>query len=472
MITDACQLITYPDTLGGNLPALRRVLAGPAGRPFGGVHVLPFFPSSADRGFAPLTYETVDPVFGTWEDVEAIAADFDLCVDFMFNHVSRRSEYFADFLARKDASPYADLFIRYSRFFGPEGPSDEDLAKIYTRKPRPPYVDVTFADGSTDRVWCTFDTDQIDLDLSSQAGRDFAAANLEALCRRGAKIIRLDAFAYAAKKRGTSCFFVEPEVWDLLGFARSVVEPFGVELLPEVHERYTMQLAIADHGYRVYDFALPMLVLQALYDGNGDNLKRWLVHCPSRQFTTLDTHDGIGVVDVRGLMSDEDIDRTRENLYSKGANVKRIYNTPTYNNLDIYQINCSYYSALGERDDSYLLARAIQLFAPGIPQVYYVGLLAGRNDLKLLEETKVGRNINRHAYSEEEIARELERPVVQKLLDLMQLRKDHPAFGADFELLPSGPRTLHIRRRNGDAYLELEADLADHSYEIRGNPPL
>lgn len=53
---------------------------------------------------------------------------------------------------------------------------------------------------------------------------------------------------------------------------------------------------------------------------------------------------------------------------------------------------------------------------PGIPQVYYVGLMAGKNDLKLLEETKVGRNINRHYYTEEEIAEEVKRPVVEKLI--------------------------------------------------------
>jgi len=36
------------------------------------------------------------------------------------------------------------------------------------------------------------------------------------------------------------------------------------------------------------------------------------------------------------------------------------------------------------------------MFAPGIPQVYYVGLLAGENDIALVESTKNGRDINRH----------------------------------------------------------------------------
>ncbi|MGC4432175.1 sucrose phosphorylase, partial [Streptococcus suis] len=79
-------------------------------------------------------------------------------------------------------------------------------------------------------------------------------------------------------------------------------------------------------------------------------------------------------------------------LYQVGANVNRKYSTAEYQNLDIYQINTTYYSALGDNDQQYFLARLIQAFAPGIPQVYYVGFLAGKNDIDLLEETKEGRN--------------------------------------------------------------------------------
>ncbi|HEX3075695.1 MAG TPA: sucrose phosphorylase, partial [Lachnospiraceae bacterium] len=232
----------------------------------------------------------------------------------------------------------------------------------------------------------------------------------------GAAIIRLDAFAYATKKAGTSCFFIEPEVWNLLKECEGVLDEYDVSILPEIHEHYTMQQKIADKDFYVYDFALPMLLINALYYGNSSYIKNWLTICPRKQFTTLDTHDGIGVVDVRDLLPDEEIDRTKEDIFKFGANVKKIYNTAAYNNLDIYQINCTYYSALGDDDMAYLIARAVQFFAPGIPQVYYVGMLAGRNDLKLLEETKVGRNINRHYYSVEEIEDEVQRPVVQKLL--------------------------------------------------------
>ena len=151
---------------------------------------------------------------------------------------------------------------------------------------------------------------------------------------------------------------------ELLEDIEEVVKPYGVDILPEIHEHYTIQQKIADKGFWVYDFALPMLVLHALYTGKGEELVHWLNICPRRQFTTLDTHDGIGVVDVADLMSQEEIDATKEALFTKGANVKKIYNTAAYNNLDIYQINCTYYSALGDQDAAYLLARAIQFSPP------------------------------------------------------------------------------------------------------------
>lgn len=114
------------------------------------------------------------------------------------------------------------------------------------------------------------------------------------------------------------------------------------------------------------------------------------------------------MVDVKDLLTDEETEVTREALYAQGANVK----TEDYNNLDIYKINCTYYSVLGNDGQAYLLARVLQCFAQGIPQIYYVGLLAGENDIELLESTKEGRNINRHYYDLEEIEREVQRPVV------------------------------------------------------------
>jgi sucrose phosphorylase len=440
-----CQLITYPDSMGRNLPELRTALDTHFEGVFGGIHILPFYPSSADRGFAPITYHHVDPAFGDWEEIRTLAADYDLIFDFMLNHISRQSVYFKDFRKHKDSSKYKDSFIRFKQFWPEGSPSEDDLQKIYTRKPKPPFIEITFEDGSSERIWCTFDPEQIDLNLESPTTRNLITEFLQFLGDRGAAMIRLDAFAYATKKPGTNCFFVEPDVWEILEFAQSAAG--DTELLPEIHEHYSIQLKLAKKGYWVYDFALPMLCLQAIYDGDGTNLKSWLSGCPRKQITTLDTHDGIGVVDVHGLMSDEAIERTKNNLFTHGANVKRIYNTPKYNNLDIYQINCTYYSAVGDDDDAYLLARAIQFFTPGIPQVYYVGLLAGRNDIELVERTKTGRDINRHPYTLQEIALEVRRPVVKRLLALMRFRNSYPSFAGEFILHDTPPNELAMEWR-------------------------
>ncbi len=459
-------LITYPDSMGKNLSELNTALQRYFSGAIAGVHLLPFFPSSADRGFCPLRYDAVDPAFGSWADVEALSAAYDTMFDFMINHISCQSEYYQDFLRRKDASAYRDMFIRYHTFWPGGAPNEKQLEAIYKRKPRAPYVTARFADGTEEKVWCTFGDEQIDLNITSDVTRAFIRDTLRHMCEAGAAFIRLDAFAYAAKKVGGSCFFEEPEIWEMLDFARQITAPYGVEILPEMHEHFSIQLKLAERGYWVYDFALPMLLLHSLYTGETAALLHWLNICPRKQFTTLDTHDGIGVVDVRGLLTDEQIEHTRETLFSRGANVKRVYSTEAYHNLDIYQINCTYYSALGDDDDAYLTARAIQIFAPGVPQIYYVGLLAGKNDIELLERTKNGRDINRHSYTLEEIAREVEHPVVKRLLALLRFRSSCPAFSGTFEAEADGS-ILTIRRAGGGSEAMLIADMAQHTFSIR-----
>ena len=452
-VKNEAMLITYSDSLGNNLKDLKHVLEKHLKGVIGGVHILPFFPSSGDRGFAPMDYTKVDPAFGGWEDVQALAKDYYLMFDFMVNHISAQSPYFKDFLEKKDASEWRNLFIRYKDFWKETGgePTEEQVDLIYKRKPRAPYRMAEFADGTSEKVWCTFDEQQVDLDVAHPVAKKFIKDNLTFLCEQGAAIIRLDAFAYANKKIGTNCFFVEPDIWDTLKECTDVLEAHNVTVLPEIHEHYTIQLKIAEHDYYVYDFALPMLVLHTLFSGNVDRLVHWMEICPRKQFTTLDTHDGIGVVDVKDLMTDEECEATREALYAQGANVKKKYSSAEYNNLDIYQINCTYYSALGNNDQAYILARVLQCFAPGIPQIYYVGLLAGENDIELLERTKEGRNINRHYYSLEEIDETVQRPVVQQLFNLLKFRNTCKAFDGEFSVKALGAKEMEIVWDNKEA---------------------
>ena len=458
-------LITYGDSLGRNFLELGEILEKHYQGAVGSVHILPFFPSSADRGFAPMEYDKVDEKFGDFSTLRELGKKYDLMYDFMVNHISAHSPYFLDFKEKKDQSAYKDMFIRYKDFWPGGAPTQEQVDLIYKRKPKAPCVEVEFADKTKEEVWCTFSEEQIDLDVTKPVTRDFIEKTIRFMCENGAGVIRLDAFAYAAKKAGTSCFFVEPEMWDLLYWIEGIAKEYKVDILPEIHEHYSIQMKLADKGFWVYDFALPMLVLHALYAHRGDRLKHWLDICPRKQMTTLDTHDGIGVVDVVDLLTPEEIEETKEALYQKGANVKKKYSSEEYNNLDIYQINCSYYSALGNNDAAYLLARAIQFFAPGIPQVYYVGMLAGENDLELLERTKEGRNINRHYYTKEEVDENFQRPVVEQLRNLMRFRNSCPAFEGECRCSSEGD-LLRIERENASTKAILEANLTTYAFEI------
>jgi len=458
-------LITYADSMGKNLSDLNKILKEYLNGIISTVHILPFYPSSSDRGFSPITYDNIDENFGSWDNIDNLGKDYNMIFDFMINHISRNSSFFRDFEQNKNKSPYYDLFIKYSEFWpnGVENKSDFD--KIYKRKDFSSVI-VEYNDGTTDRLWSTFTDDQIDIDFKKQVTKDFIKNSLISLVNSGASMIRLDAVAYTTKRIGTSCFFVEPDIWEVLDYAKKVLEPYNVEVLPELHENHKLQKKLSERGYWVYDFALPMILIHTLYTGSNKRILDWLRICPRKQFTTLDTHDGIGVVDVKGLLTDDEIEQAMNNIYTQGVNVKKEYSSTIYNNVDTYQINSTYYSALGNNDKAYLLSRAIQFFTPGIPQVYYVGLFAGENDIELLEKTKEGRNINRHYYNEKEIQNELERPIVQKLFELMRFRNSYEAFNGDFEILDSDESSLNISWVNGNLRAELKADLINHEFII------
>jgi len=258
----------------------------------------------------------------------------------------------------------------------------------------------------------------------------------------------------------------------LTHYARTV----GIEVLVEIHSYYRRQIEIARRVDRVYDFALPPLILHACFNRTARYLQQWLAISPRNAITVLDTHDGIGVIDIgadsadpvagAGLIPPEDLDALVETIHRKSGDQSRQATGAAASNLDLYQVNCTYYDALGRNDRDYLLARAIQFFAPGIPQVYYVGLLAGTNDMQLLAETQVGRDINRPYYTPTDIAAALQRPVVQDLLALIRFRNSHPAFNGSFTLLDTDDHTLGLRWEQGPDWTQLQVNFSDGSYEL------
>lgn len=470
----APQLMTYADSLGGDLATLGALLDGPLDGLFGGIHVLPPFPSSGDRGFAPMAYDEIEPAFGSWKDIERLATRHDVLLDVMINHVSRQSPPFEDFLRFGRASRFADLFITLDKVWPGGDPPASDVAKIFLRKPDAPFSTVTIAStGAQERVWTSFGTkdwaEQIDLDVSSAQTRALITEWLRSFASHGVRIIRLDAVGYVIKKAGTSCFMVEPEIYAFLDWMVGVADTLGLVLLPEIHDHYGTHETLARHGYWTYDFVLPGLLVHAFATGSSRRLAEHLERSPERQFTMLDCHDGIPVrPDLDGILSPGEMLDLAALVQGRGGNVNRIIaEVRAEGEVDVHQLNCTYYDALARDDDRYVAARAIQLFARGVPQIYYVGLLAGANDNQAVVESGDGRAINRHNYSRGEVGRALRRPVVTRVLDLIRLRNTNPALGGQLEILAPTESTVRMTWTFGSDFCGLEADLGSGQLTIK-----
>jgi sucrose phosphorylase len=317
-------------------------------------------------------------------------------------------------------------------------------------------------------MWTTFTPQQIDIDVEHPLGEAYLQGILRTLAGAGVRMVRLDAVGYAIKRPGTSCFMIA-ETFAFIDAFTAQARALGIEVLVEVHAHHRRQIEIASRVDWVYDFALPPLALHALYTGDARPLKRWIGMRPTNALTVLDTHDGIGIIDIGadatdriaqpGLITPEALDQLVETIHACSEGRSRQATGAAASNLDLYQVNCTFYDALGRDDRAYLAARAIQFFLPGVPQVYYVGLLAGHNDMDLLAATGVGRDINRQRFDRAQIDAALQRPVVQDLLRLIRLRNAHPAFGGRFQCVDSGDHTLDLRWRDGDHEARLHVQL-------------
>jgi sucrose phosphorylase len=472
------QLITYVDRLsGGGFNQLNTLLKGPLVDVFGGAHLLPFFNpiDGADAGFDPIDHTMVDAKLGTWEDVRELGDTVELVADLIVNHVSSSSPQFLDYSKKGEASEYAGMFLTIDRVF-PSGASEFDILSIYRPRPTVPFSPLMLLTGEKRLFWTTFNPEQIDIDVRHPKSEAYLDTILQKFQNAGVKMIRLDAVGYAIKKPGTSCFMI-PETFDFISELTAKARDLGIEVLVEIHSHYLKQIEIAKRVDWVYDFALPPLVLHALFNADSTPLAKWLSISPQNAVTVLDTHDGIGVIDVGaddidgtpGLLAPEEIEDLVETIHAKSNGQSKKATGAAANNLDLYQVNSTFLDALGGGEAEYLIARAIQFFAPGIPQVYYTGLLGGRNDMKLLEETKVGRDINRHYYTNDEIESALEQPLVQKLIEMIRLRNSHSAFNGEFHVKAPENNLLEMRWENNEDWIMLHVDLSVPCAEITGS---
>jgi sucrose phosphorylase len=318
-------------------------------------------------------------------------------------------------------------------------------------------------------VWTTFTGRQIDLDVHHPAARRYLSAILRRLADSGVAMVRLDAIGYAVKTAGTSCFLT-PETDEFIGDLSAEARRLGLAVLTEVHAPHRYAVELAEQVDRVYDFVLAPLLLHALLTGDERPLRDWLAYRPHNTVTVLETHDGIAMVDAgpdyaagrRGLLSSADLSALATTISRNSDGTAVAVETATGG---LYRVDCTVYDALAADDRRYLLARLIQFCTPGIPQVYYVGLFAGRN-VADVESGMDSREINRRHYTVAQVHDALRRPVVAALARLIRFRNGHPAFGGEFSL-PSAPAgSLALAWQLGPDHVRLTAHPAAATYEL------
>ena len=323
---------------------------------------------------------------------------------------------------------------------------------------------------------------QMDLNAASEKVWAFYDETLRKLRGYGAKMVRLDAFAYLHKAPGMRNFFNKPGTWDYLERLRQIAQRHDLTLLPEIHSEYGQGLheEVAAEGFPIYDFFFPGLVIDALDRGTGRHLLHWIRELREKRINTvnmLGCHDGIPVLDLKGaaredghragLLDDDQIDAVVERIMDRGGRVKNLYG-PDGKKIAYYQVNATFFSALGEDERKLRLARAIQIFMPGIPQVWYLDLFAGRNDYAAADAGATGghKEINRSTLQHADVEQGLKRIIVQDQLQLLRLRNNSPAFAGELEIHNTDDHCLHLTWTNGSHVATLNADLRDHSFCI------
>lgn len=418
-------LITYGDIVRGDgksaLSSLHEFVATYNRGGVNTIHLLPFFPYSSDRGFAVVDFSRVDPQLGTWEDIREKKRRYDLMFDAVLNHCSARSEMFREFV---NGNPlYRDFFIAYA---SPDELTADQRRKIF--RPRTSDLLTRFDTLHGPRyVWTTFSADQVDFNFRHPEVLLRIIDGLLFYVRKGADILRLDAVTYLWAEPGTECVHL-PETHAIVQLIRRVMETAasGVALITETNVPHADNVSYfgdgTDEAHMVYNFALPPLVLHTFYRADATAISRWAgtLRAPSPMttfFNILDTHDGIGLMGVKGILPSEDIDQIVHTAQQRGAYLS--FTTSAERHEEPYEINCTWWSAInaagGEEDiefqvKRYLASRSLALVIPGVPGVYIHGALGTPNDHQRVQQTGVKREVNRGLIDAQAVAAEMKIP--------------------------------------------------------------
>lgn len=456
-------LITYADQFFAKgekaLPVFTRFYNRWLARSFSHVHLLPFYPWSSDDGFSVIDYHQVAPETGTWQDIADLKQSTGLMFDFVCNHMSAKSQWFANYL--KQAPGYEDFFISVA--------PGTDLSAVTRPRALPLLTPFTLEDGSVRHLWTTFSEDQVDLNFASP---EVLIAMVDVLLHylaEGARYIRLDAVGFMWKIPGTTCIHLE-QTHRLIQLFRAITDAVapGTVLITETNVPHKDNVSYFGDGQNeaqmVYQFSLPPLVLHAIHRQDVRALCQWaatlaLPSVKTTWFNFLASHDGIGLNPLRGILPEPEILSLVEKLQQEGALVNW-KNNPD-GTRSPYEINVTYLDALSskeaaedERIARFILAHAVLLTFPGVPAIYIQSILGSGNDYEGVKRLGYNRAINRKKYPAGQIDVELENKrslrhkIYHQLSELIALRRTDKAFHPDSQALfeRSGEHILKITR--------------------------
>jgi len=451
------------------------------------LHILPFFPYSSDRGFAIEDFETVNPELGSWKDIENLETRYKLMFDGVINHVSSKSRWFQRFL---DGTPhYKDFFISYDSY---DDLTSEERSAIF--RPRTTDILTKFhtIDGEK-HVWSTFSKDQIDLNYKNPEVLVRVIEILLLYARKGADIIRLDAITFLWASPGTSCANLE-ETHMIVKVFRDILDLVAphVSIITETNIPHEDNISYfgngSDEAHMVYNFALPPLVLHTFYTKDTTRLNEWAeslkpVSETTSYFNFLDSHDGVGLMAVKDLLSHDEIKFVIQRAREHGGYIS--YKTDK-DGLDVpYEINITWFNALCREDgtvktdlqvEKFIASRAMALALQGVPGIYLHSFFGTHNDIDAVSCPVSKREINRKALDYNILTKAIEDPdtltskIIRKLNTLISLRTKQSAFhpnGAQ-KILKVRPEIFALLRTspNEDQHILSLINITDDEIQI------
>lgn len=321
---------------------------------------------------------------------------------------------------------------------------------------------------------------QMDLNAESDSVWKYYETTLKKLSDYGGKIIRLDAFAYLHKSVGARNFFNVPETWEYLNRLQKMAQDLSLEVLPEIHAQYGKRLhsQVSAEGFPIYDFFLPGLIIHTIENGDKTPLIKWANEIQEKGYkliNMLGCHDGIPLLDLdgdpdhpisgQGLLSTSQIEGLIEKIVARGGRIKNLFG-PDGEKIAYYQVNATYFSALGEDADKMLMARALQLFMPGTPQIWYLDLFGGTNDYGAADTEGNHKEINRTNLTHHQIQDKINSSLVLNQLDLIKLRAHHPAFNGALFITDTDDEIIEFRWAMAQDWAQLSLDLQQKQFTV------